>query len=106
MAISPHDAYRHKATQNVAYNVAGGASTQSAAFSSQTYAIRVSTSGLVDSTNNGARIAVGDNPTASATSASIPLNWVEYIKCTPGQKIAVLGNSAATGSLSVTELSD
>jgi hypothetical protein len=105
MAVS-HDAYRHRTTQNVAYNVAGGASTQSAAFGTQTYAIRVSTAGLVDGTNNGARIAVGDNPTASATSALLPLNWPEYIKVTPGQKVAVLGNSAATGSLSVTELTD
>jgi hypothetical protein len=101
-----HDAYRHRTTQNVAYAVAGGSSTQSNAFGSQTYTIRVSTAGLADSTNNGARIAVGDNPTASATSALLALNWVEYIKVTPGQKIAALGNSAATGSLSVTELSD
>jgi hypothetical protein len=105
MATS-HDAYRHKTTQNIAYNVAGGASVQSNAFGSQTYAIRVSTAGLVDSTNTGARIAVGDNPTASATTAALPLNWVEYIKVTPGQKIAALGNSAATGSLNVTELTD
>jgi hypothetical protein len=105
MAVS-HDAYRHKATQNVAYNVAGGASTQSNAFGSQTYAIRVSAAGVLDGTNNGARISVGDNPTASATTALLPLNWVEYIKCGPGQKIAVLGNSAATGSVSVTELTD
>jgi hypothetical protein len=105
MAVS-HDAYRHKTTQNVAYNVAGGASTQSNAFGSQTYYIRVSTAGLVDGTNNGARIAVGDNPTASATTALLPLNWPEYIKVTPGQKVAVLGNSAATGSLSVVELTD
>ena len=55
--------WRHRTTQNVAYNVAGGASTQSNAFGSQTYAIRVSIAGFADSTNNGARISVGDNPT-------------------------------------------
>ena len=33
-------------------------------------------------------------------------SWVEHIKCTPGQKVAVLGNNTATGSVSVTELSD
>jgi hypothetical protein len=32
--------------------------------------------------------------------------WVEHIKCTPGQKVAVLGNNTTTGSVSVTELSD
>lgn len=106
MAISNHDAYRQRATQNVAYAVAGGASAQSTAFGSQTYWIRVSAVGVLDSTNNGARIVVGDNPTASATSTLLPLNWIEVIKCTPGQKIAVLGNSAAVGSLSVTELAD
>jgi hypothetical protein len=107
MAVS-HDAYRHKGSgsQNVAYAVAGGLSAQSSAFGSQTYAIRVSTCSLPDGTNNGARISVGDNPTASATSALLPLNWIEYIKVGPGQKIAVLGNSAATGSVSVTELTD
>jgi hypothetical protein len=99
-----HDAYRVLASQNVAYAVAGGASAQSTAFGSQTYFIRVSTAGLVDSTNNGARIALGANPTASATSMLMPLNWSETFKVTPGQKLAVLGNSAATGSLNVTEL--
>ena len=62
-----HDAYRHKATQNVAYAVAGGASAQSAAFGSQTYAIRVCAVGLESATVDGVRINVGDNPTASAT---------------------------------------
>jgi hypothetical protein len=106
MGISPHDAYRHKTQANVAYNAAGGGSTQSSAFGSQTYWIRVCAVGVVDSTNNGVRISVGDNPTASSTSALLPLNWPDYIKCTPGQKIAVLSNAAGTGSLSVTELSD
>jgi hypothetical protein len=101
-----HDAYRQKATQNVAYNAAAGASTQSTAFSSQTYWIRVCSAGVVSASIDGVRIAVSDNPTASATSALIPVQWVEYIKCSPGQKIAVLGNNTGTGSVSVTELTD
>jgi hypothetical protein len=101
-----HDVYRQKATQNVAYNAAAGASTQSTAFSSQTYAIRVCSVGIVSATIDGVRIAVGDNPTASATSALLPVNWFEYINCSPGQKIAVLGNNTGTGSVSVTELTD
>ena len=101
-----HDAYRHKATQNVAYAVAGGASAQSAAFGSQTYAIRVCAVGLESATVDGVRISVGDNPVASSTTALLALNWVEYVKCTPGQKIAVLGNNASTGVVSVTELTD
>lgn len=106
MAISNHDAFRQIATQNVAIAISGGASAQSTAFSSQTYWVRVCVVGVVDSTNNGARIKVGDNPTATSTSTLLPLNWIERIKCTPGQKVAVVGNAASTGSLSVTELSD
>jgi hypothetical protein len=101
-----HDIFRQKAAQNVAYAIAGGASAQSAAFGSQTYAVRVCAMGLPSATVDGVRIAVGDNPTATATSALIPVNWVEYIKCSPGQKIAVLGNNASTGNVSVTELTD
>jgi hypothetical protein len=106
MGISNHDAYRHRVTQNVAYNAAAGASTQSAAFGSQTYAIRICSAGIVSATIDGIRIAVGDNPTASATSALLPVQWVEYIKCSPGQKIAVLGNNTGTGNVNVTELTD
>jgi len=31
---------------------------------------------------------------------------VEYVKVTPGQRIAVLGNDTVTGSLSLVELTD
>jgi hypothetical protein len=106
MGISHHDAYRQITAQSVAIAISGGASAQSSAFSSQTYWIRVCVVGVVNATNDGARIKVGDNPTASSTSTLLPLNWVETIKCTPGQKVAVVGNNASTGSLSVTELSD
>jgi hypothetical protein len=101
-----HDAFRQKATQNVAYNGSAGASVQSTAFGGQTYWIRVCAVGVESATVDGVRIAVGDNPTATATSALIPVNWVEYIKCSPGQKIAVLGNNASTGNVSVVELTD
>lgn len=106
MAISNHDAFRQITAQNVAIAASGGASAQSTAFSSQTYFIRVCLVGVVDTTNNGCRIRVGDNPVASSTTSLLPLNWVETYKCTPGQKIAVVSNTATTGSLSVTELTD
>ena len=101
-----HDAYRYKATQNVAYAVAGGASAQSTAFGSQTYWIRVCAVGVESATVDGVRISVGENPTASSTTALLAMNWVEYVKCSPGQKIAVLGNNASTGSVNVVELTD
>jgi hypothetical protein len=68
--------------------------------------IRVCAVGVEGATIDGVRINVGDNPTASATSPLLALNWVEYVKCTPGQKIAALANNTAAGSLSVTELTD
>jgi hypothetical protein len=101
-----HDCFRPKATQNVAYAAAGGASAQSTAFGSQTYHIRVCAVGVVSASIDGVRIVVGENPTATATSTLLPVNWKEYIKCTPGQKIAVLGNNTGTGTVSVVELTD
>jgi hypothetical protein len=106
MAINPHDAFRQGTSQNVSYAAAGGASAQSAAFGSQTYWIRVTAVGVVSGTQDGVRIKVGDNPTASSTTTLLPLNWIEWIRCTPGQKIAVLGNNTGTGTVNITELSD
>jgi hypothetical protein len=106
MALTPHDAYRQRATQNVSYAVAGGSSAQSNAFTSQTYYIRICAAGVVGASVDGVRVVVGDNPTATSTSTLLPVQWVEYVKCSPGQKIAVLGNAASTGTLNVTELTD
>src|SRR5262245_46164501 len=94
------------ASQNVAYNAAGGASAASAAFGAQTYQIRVlAVSGVAAAIGDAVRVVVGDGtPTASATSAALPLNQVEYLTCTPGQKIAVLSNNASTGTLNVVEI--
>ena len=86
-----HDAYRILATQNVSYAAAGGASAQSTAFASQTRYIRVCSVGVVSATIDGVRIAIDASPTATATSYLLPVNWVEIIKVSPGQKIAVLG---------------
>ena len=61
MGISNHDAYRGRLPVNVAYNAAGGGSTQSSAFNSQTYWIRICAVGVVDSTNNGVRFSVGSS---------------------------------------------
>lgn len=100
-------ASRQGASQNVAFAAAGGASAASTAFGSQTYQIRVSVSGtgFVAGTA-GVRVRIGDGtPTAVATDAFIPNTWVEYFNVTPGQKIAVLGNDAGVGTISVTEMS-
>lgn len=99
-----HDSYRVLASQNLAYAVAGGASAASTAFGSQCYFVRVSTAGVLDGTNTGCRISFGSSPVASATSVLLPLNWVDYFKVSPGQKVAAIGASASTGSLSISEM--
>jgi hypothetical protein len=99
-----HDSFRQGASQNLAYNIAGGASAASAAFGSQTYWIRVCATGVISATS-GVRIIIGDGtPTATATVTLLPLGWVEIIAVSPGQKIAALSNDAVAGSLSITEL--
>ena len=100
------DASRLGAAQNVAFNATGGASAASTAFGAQTYQIRVSVSGtgFVAGTG-GVRVKIGDGtPAAAATDTFIPSIAVEYFTVTPGQKIAVIGNDAGTGNLSVTEI--
>src|SRR5512139_1080817 len=99
-----HDAYKHGISNNVSFVTSTGASNASSAFGSQTYWIRVAVQGAISATS-GVRINVGDGtPTAASTSPLLPVNWVEYIAVSPGQKIAVLGNDTVTGTLSVVEL--
>jgi hypothetical protein len=100
------DASRLGAAQSFAFNAAGGASNASAPFGAQTYQIRVSISGtgFVAGTG-GVRVRIGDGtPAAVITDTFIPNIAVEYFTVTPGQRIAVLGNDAGTGNLSVTEI--
>jgi outer membrane protein W len=99
-------ASRLGAAQNVAFNAAAGASAASAAFGAQTYQIRVAVSGtgFVAGTG-GVRVRIGDGtPGAAAADTFIPNLAVEYFTVTPGQRIAVIGNDAGTGNLSVTEI--
>lgn len=101
-----HIEYKHSGSQNVAYSGSAGASVQSSAFGAQTYWIRAVAVGAVTATNTGVHIAVGDNPTATSSSPLLPLNWIEYIECVPGQKVAALSDTATTGTLNVTELTN
>ena len=60
----------------------GAASAASAAFGAQTFQIRIAAT-------TACHIKVGDGtPIALATEALLPANQVEYLSCTPGQKIA------------------
>lgn len=111
MSILHHDAYRQMTVQVQTYATAstGQFTTTTNAFGSQTRWIRVCATALATATSpGGVRIRVGEaaTVTASATSTLLPLNWVEYIKVTPGQRLAAVSNDTVTGSLSITELAD
>ena len=83
--------------QNITFNAAAGASVQCAnPFGAQTRVIRVCASGAYTATG-GVRIEVGDNPTASNTSPLLPLNVIDYLIVSPGQKIAALSNDTIAG---------
>jgi hypothetical protein len=100
MALLGHDTFVQGASQNIAVTAASVAST---AFAAQTRWIRVC---LIGAAGGGCHIQPGDGtPTATATSPSLPVNWIEYITVNPGQKIAVIQDAATTGNLNITELS-
>lgn len=49
--------------------------------------------------------AIGANPTASiTTSAMLPTSCIEYVACSPGDKVAVIRNATAT-DISITQIS-
>jgi len=105
MAVA-HDIWRHNIVQSATtVNAAGGASTQSAAFDSQTRAIRITFPGAITATA-GLRFSIGTNPTASSTTQLLPVQWIEYIQVNPGEKIAFISNDTVTGSVVVVELSN
>lgn len=97
----PIQAVQLGATQNVAYNAAGGASTSSTAFGAATTLIAISLN--IASTDTGIRIAIAASPTASSTTTWLPTSGVYYFAVMPGWKVAVLSNNATTGSIGVTE---
>lgn len=61
----------------------GGTSAQSAAFRDNTRFIRVHT-------DAACRLAIGTNPTASATSMRMGAGGTEYLGVYPGLKVAVI----------------
>lgn len=87
-------------SQNVSYNAAGGASTQSAAFGANTTLVMVSVN---VATGIGVRIATGTNPTASSTTTLLPASGSWYFCVEPAWKLAVLSNDTNTGTINITE---
>lgn len=96
-----HDVFNMGSTaaQQVAI---GAASAASSAFGAQTYYLRLCFTGTV---GQACHYLISDGtPTALSTSTLLPSNWVEYVKCNPGQKIAVIQDGTTTGNLNVTEI--
>lgn len=81
------------------YITTGAASAQSASFQATTEEIRVVCTAAC-------HINIGENPTAAASDNNgmyLPANVVEYFHVTPGQKLAVIQDSAS-GTLTVSEM--
>lgn len=81
------------------YVAVGAASAQSAVFGANTFVIRIAST-------TACHINVGTNPTAAATDNNgfyLPANVIEYLRVTPGQRLAVIQDAAA-GSLSVASM--
>lgn len=64
----------------------------SSAFGTQTWQIRIATSAACN-------YKIDQAPTAAATDALLPQNWVEYITVSPGQKISVFSPTIQTVSV-------
>jgi hypothetical protein len=78
------------------------------AFGTQTYALQLTYPGSTSSTG-GCRIAIvspNDNAVSSTQGTLLPPNWVEVVRCSPGQRVSAISNDAGTFSLSITELTD
>ena len=94
--------------QALAVASVGGAAASSSAFGTQTYVIQLAYPGSTSSTG-GCRIAIvspNDNAVSSTAGTLLPANWVEVLRCSPGQRVSAISNDAGTFSLSITELTD
>lgn len=86
-------------SQNLSYNVAGGASAQSQAFGDNTTLIEVA----AHVTGSGVRIATGTAPVASATSKLLPGSGTWFFVVAPGWKLAAISDDATTGTINICE---
>jgi hypothetical protein len=100
--------WRLGTAQALAVASVGGAAASSSAFGTQTYAIQLSYPGSTSSTG-GCRVAIvspNDNAVSSTAGTLLPPNWVNVVRCSPGQRVSAISNDAGTFSLSITELTD
>ncbi len=100
------DIYRYGAAQDLAVASVGGAAVSTAAFGSQTYAVRLCWPGSTSSTA-GVRVAVIDTGGAAVSSTQGPLlppSFIETVQVTRGQRISAISNDAGTPRLNIVEL--
>jgi hypothetical protein len=87
-------------SQDLAYNAAGGANKQSAAFGAQTTLIEVA----AHVTGSGVRIATGVNPDAtSGTNKLLPGSGTWFFVVAPGWKLSAVSDDATAGTINITE---
>lgn len=86
------DAARLGAVNNVAVATTS-TSVASSAFGAQTYQVRIAATAACYY-----KVAVG-SPTAAATDALLPQNWVEYVTVSPSEKIAFYSPTIQTISV-------
>lgn len=109
MAAVIPDVFRHIASREMVVQSTGGASESTTSLSAQTYFVRLCATAAVSSVAGtaGVRYVVGDavaGLAATGSSALLPVNWVEIVKVTPGQKVAALSNNGNAATLSIVEL--
>ena len=76
----------------------GAASVTSTAFGSQTYAVRLTATG-------NCHVRIGQNPTAVGTDLLLKSTDPSIIiACAPADKVAVIQDATATGTLNVIEM--
>ncbi len=91
---------RYGASQNVAI---GSGSLQSTVIGTTAQATSAPDNILIRlSATSNCRIAVGTNPTATSTSTYLPSGVVEFIEIVPGERVAVIQDTAS-GTLSITQ---
>ena len=60
---------------------------------------------LANGAGSHCHFQIGSNPTASlTTSPTLPANAIEYVACSPGDKVAVIRSGTAT-DVSITQIS-
>lgn len=104
MAIVRHNAFRPMNTYNVACT--SGAANSTAVFGSQTRYLRLASIGNTTFVI-GYYYQIGEAPVASSLDSALsPANVIEFVKCTPGQRISIRGAATAPTVVYVTEMTD